>query len=38
MIKGFGWAQRFAAWRSDGIRSTNVQFSTNVNWNSKCSI
>ena len=25
-----GCVQRFGAWRSGGIRSTNVQFSTNV--------
>ncbi|PKP13541.1 MAG: hypothetical protein CVU08_04805 [Bacteroidetes bacterium HGW-Bacteroidetes-3] len=30
--------QRFAAWRSGGFRSTNVQFSTNVYLKTECSI
>jgi hypothetical protein len=28
-----GFVQRFGAWRSWGIQGTNVQFSTNVDWN-----
>jgi hypothetical protein len=30
--------QRFGYWRSWGIQGTNVQFSTNVDWNTNVQI
>jgi hypothetical protein len=31
-------SERFGYWRSLGIQGTNVQFSTNVDWNTNAQI